>query len=107
MGLFDRFGKKKPTFPLPQLCYDVAYFILPRYAYNDLGKFAELCLNTSTAAGPFFYLMACQMRNVEPDAEDAKRFCWSHGQLGGGREYFALQYPRLHRLTCRTSPSII
>lgn len=93
MGLTNWFRKPKPRIPLPQLCYDVAYFILPHYAYNDLTKLADLCLNTPTAAGPFFYVMACQMRKAEPIIEDAKRFRWHHGQLGEGREYFALEYP--------------
>jgi hypothetical protein len=93
MGLFDWFRKPKPAFPLPQLCYDVAYFVLPHYAFNDLDKLADVCLNMPTTAGPFFYVMAAQMRKVEPDIEDAKRFRWHHGQLGDGREYFALEYP--------------
>lgn len=93
MGLFDWFRKPKPAVPLPQLCYDVAYFVLPHYAFNDLAKLTDLCLNTPTAAGPFFYVMAAQMRMVEPDTADAKRFRWHHGPLGDGREYFALEYP--------------
>jgi hypothetical protein len=92
MGLLDWF-RGKPSIPLPQLCYDVAYFVLPHYAFKDLAKLVDLCLNTPTTAGPFFYVMAAQMRKVEPDAEDAKRFRWHHGQLSEGREYFALEYP--------------
>jgi hypothetical protein len=93
MGLFDWFRKPKPAVPLPQLCYDVAYFVLPHYAFNDLAKLADLCLNTPSAAGPFFYVMAAQMRKAEADTDDAKRFRWHHGQLGDGREYFVLEYP--------------
>lgn len=93
MGLFDWFRKPKPSISLPQLCYDVAYFMLPHYAYDDLEKVTNLCLNTPTAAGPFFYVMACQMRKVEPDLEDAKRFRWHHGDLDADREYFVLEYP--------------
>jgi hypothetical protein len=93
MGLFDWFRKPMPSVPLPQLCYDVAYFILPHYAFKDLGKLADMCLNTPTTAGPFFYIMAAQARKVEPDTEDAKRFHWHHGEMGEGREYFALEYP--------------
>jgi hypothetical protein len=93
MGLFDRFRKPKPSVPLPQLCYDVAYFVLPHYAYGEIAKVADLCSNTPTAAGPFFYLMACQMRKVEPVIEDAKRFHWHHGRLREGHEYYVLEYP--------------
>jgi hypothetical protein len=38
MGLLDWFRKPKPSVPLSQLCYDVAYFILPHYAFQDLAK---------------------------------------------------------------------
>ncbi len=93
MGLFDWFLKPKPAVPLPQLCYDVAYFILPYYAFRDDAKLADMCLNTPTAAGPLFYFMAAKAREVEPNTEDAKRFRWHHGQLAEGREYFALEYP--------------
>jgi hypothetical protein len=93
MGLFGWFRKPRPGVPLPQLCYDVAYFILPHYAFQNLAKLTDLCLNTPTAAGPFFYAMAAQARKVQPDAVDAKAFRWHLGQLGEGREYLALEYP--------------
>lgn len=92
MGLFDWF-KKSPTVPLPQLCYDVAYFVLPHYAFEGIDKLVDLCLNTPALAGPFFYVMAAQMRKVEPVSEDAKLFRWHHGLLSDEREYFALEYP--------------
>jgi hypothetical protein len=93
MGIFDRFRKRKPGVSLPQLCYDVAYFVLPHYAYNELGKVTDLCIHTPVAAGPFFYLMACQMRNVEPVVNDAGLFHWHHGPLSEGCEYHLLEYP--------------
>jgi hypothetical protein len=83
----------KQTIPLPQLCYDVAYFVLPHYAFRDVAKLADLCLNSPTAAGPFFYIMAATSRQVEPVIEDAKRFRWHHGQWDEGQDYFALEYP--------------
>lgn len=93
MGLFDIFRKPKPVVPLEQLCYDVAYFLLPHYVYNDVQKIIDLCLSTPTAAGPFFYVMACQMRKVEPVMEDAPRFRWHRGDLGRNREFYVLEYP--------------
>jgi hypothetical protein len=93
MGLFDRFRKPTSSVPLPQLCYDVAYFILPQYAYNDPDKVADLYSNNPIAAGPFFYVMACEMRKVEPIIEDAKRFRWHCGHSREGRLYYVLEYP--------------
>ena len=66
MGIFDLLKKRPEQVPLPQLCYDVAYFLLPHYAYHDVAKVVELCSNSPSAAGPFFYVMACQARKVEP-----------------------------------------
>ncbi|MBY0456877.1 MAG: hypothetical protein K2V38_06040 [Gemmataceae bacterium] len=89
----DNTAGQAPSVSLPQLCYDVAYFILPHYAANDVPKVATLCRDAPTAGRVFFYVMACQGRGVEPDPEDAKRFCWHHGTLTEGDEYFALEYP--------------
>lgn len=93
MGIRDWFRSKKPSVSLPQLCYDVAYFILPGYAYGDVAKVADLCLTTPDAAGPFFYVMACVTRKIEPVIEDAKRFRWHHGRIADKAEFFVLEYP--------------
>ncbi len=93
MGLFDFLRKPKPGVPLAQICYDTAYFVLPHYAFNDVVKIVDLCTNSPTAAGPFFYLLACQMRKIEPNFEHAKQFQWRHGTLEGDKLFFALEYP--------------
>ena len=54
MALFDIFKKRKPAVPLPQLCYDIAYFVLPHYAHEDFAKLDDMCRQTPTSAGPFF-----------------------------------------------------
>jgi hypothetical protein len=93
MGLFDWLRAAKPKVLLPQLCYDIAYFILPHYAFKDIAKLNDICLNTPSTAGLFFYIMAARHHKVEPIVEDGRRFCWHHGQLTDEREYFALEYP--------------
>ncbi|QDU74263.1 hypothetical protein Pan97_12700 [Bremerella volcania] len=93
MGLFDFFKKPKPSVPLPQLCYDVAYFVLPHYAHEDFEKLDGMCRETPGTAGPFFYVMACQMRKVEPDVETAKTFHWHVGSFHGVVDYLTLAYP--------------
>jgi len=100
MGVFDFFRKPPqpaslpPAASLPQLCYDVAYFILPHYVYQDLEKLTAMCTDSPVAAGPFFYAMAAIQRKVEPNDEDAMRFRWHHGELRAGCEYFVLEYPK-------------
>jgi hypothetical protein len=93
MALFDIFRKRKPAIPLAQLCYDIAYFILPHYAHNDFAKLDDMCRQSPTSAGAFFYVMACQMRKIEPDIDDAKKFQWHLGSLDGSRDYLTLAYP--------------
>ena len=78
---------------LPQLCYDMAYFVLPHYVFKEIAKLIDLCRNSPSAAGPFFYFMAAKMRNTEPSVESAKHFRTNHGQLADGREYFAFEFP--------------
>lgn len=99
MGLFDFFRRKprekvpqNTSVPLEQTSYDIAYFILPQYIFNSLELIVELCTTTPSAAGPFYYVMACQARGMEPDAEAAKRFKWHTGEFDN-QQYLALEYP--------------
>ena len=93
MALFDVFKKRKATVPLPQLCYDIAYFVLPHYAHQDFAKLDDMCRQTPGSAGPFFYVMACQMRKIEPDIEIAKTFQWHVGALNDSSDVLTLSYP--------------
>ncbi len=93
MALFDIFRKRKPAVSLPSLCYEIAYFILPHYAHGDFAKLKDMCEQTPSAAGPFFYVMACQTHEIEPDIETAKVFKWHVGEFANGSQYFTLEYP--------------
>jgi hypothetical protein len=50
MALDDPPDESTPTVSLPQLCYDVAYFILPHYAFESLARLEEICLNYDAVA---------------------------------------------------------
>jgi hypothetical protein len=101
MGLFDRFRKRNdeplPTpasqRSLPSICYGVAYFVLPHYAFKDCDKLASMFRDTPTSAGPFFYLMGCQVQKTEPVHEDAPRLRAHHGDFDATHDYFVLEYP--------------
>jgi hypothetical protein len=100
MGLFDRFRKGKDESlaaaeqpRLPSICYGIAYFILPHYAFKDCEKLVRMFLETPESTGPFFYLMACQMEKIKPVEEDGRGFRAHHGALDSAREYFVLEYP--------------
>ena len=101
MGLFDRFRKRndepQATPPsqssLPCICYGIAYLVLPHYAFNDCDKLVTMFTDTPTSAGPFFYVMGCQVQKTEPVHEDALRFRAHYGELDGAHDYFVLEYP--------------
>ncbi len=84
---------KTPQASLPQISYTVAYFILPGYAYQRLSKIRELCSQNPAAAGPFFYIMACQLRKIIPNRADAELFRWNVGSLDDRIEYFVIVFP--------------
>jgi hypothetical protein len=97
MALFDFFRKKKATaqdgVPLEQSSYDIAYFILPQYVFSQLQRLIDQCVNTPTAAGPFFYGMVCQARETEPDIKAAKQFKWHNGTFDETHKFLLLEYP--------------
>ena len=78
---------------LPQLAYDVAYFVLPQYAFGNLDKIVDMWTETPNVAGPFLYVMACKMQEVEPVDDDVRKFRAHHGQLDSSRRYYLLEYP--------------
>src|SRR5438876_2793696 len=79
---------------LEELSYAVAYFVLPHYAFKDLDKAVEMWTKTPSSTGPFFFLMACQMRKVEPDVNQATEFRSRHGDLSGIGRYYLLEHPK-------------
>jgi hypothetical protein len=102
MGLFDFLRKRTPRdapvdapaqVSVPQLCYDAAYFIVPRYVFNDLSKLVAMWRDNPISAGAFFYVMACQLRQVELAKDVALQFKCERGELNREREYLALEYP--------------
>ncbi len=99
MGLFDFFKKREPAeqrdlpITLPQLCYDMAYFVLPHYVHEDFPKLKGMYQSSPVSAGAFFYVMACQVRKVEPDIETAKRFRWQAERVDGAIDCLTLSYP--------------
>lgn len=80
------------VYHLPQISYSVAYRVLPYYAFQSLGKATEVWTKTPTAAGPFFYLMACQMAQLKPVPEDARRYSASHGTFDD-HDYYLMEFP--------------
>lgn len=80
------------VYSLPQIAYWVAYQVLPHYTFKALDKAVQMWTTTPTSAGPFFYLMACQMAELEPVPDDARMFSASTGVLGS-YDYYLMEYP--------------
>ena len=78
---------------LPQISYAVAYFVLPQYAYNRLHKVEELYRDNPTTAGPFFYVMACQLCKAKPNRPDAELFSWEVGTLDDQTDFHVMRHP--------------
>lgn len=78
---------------LPQTCYDIAYFILPRLMFSELDRIKMLFLEYPHDAGKFLYSAACQARRIEPNLDTAPQFHCHHRTFDDSREFFVLEYP--------------
>jgi hypothetical protein len=90
-----------PQPSLPQICWSIAYIILPRYAFEEFDHFVDVCTHrvfTSTSeavdpAGAYFYFIACNTFKFPSTQEAAVLFRVHQGQLDEARDYFVLEYP--------------
>jgi len=79
--------------PLPRLCYDIAYYILPIFVNEFLDQLLQICETRPDKAGECLYELACQRRGLAPEPEVAKQFCWHADTLADGRKVLTLAYP--------------
>src|SRR5687767_5734067 len=77
---------------LPQISYWVAYQVLPHYAFEAVEKAIETWIKTPASTGPYYYLMGCQMAELEPIPSDARQFSASSGVFGD-YDYYLLEFP--------------
>jgi len=110
MSFLDKFRKPKPAplkpeVSLSQICWSIAYIILPRYAFNECDRFVSICLGlTATAeewkhegrdkdpAGVYLLYEGCKLHNVQPKGEDEFGFRVHLGE-DEAHDYFLLAYP--------------
>lgn len=79
--------------PVEQLCYDIAYFLLPQYAYHRLDELAEMVRKAPRVAGLNLFVRAVMARKAKVRPEDAEGLRWHVGMLMDGLEHFILEYP--------------
>lgn len=80
------------AYNLPQISYWVAYHVLPHYAFQAVEKAIDTWTKAPTSAGPYYYLIACQMAELEPVPEDARLYSAVSGVLGD-YDYYLMEFP--------------
>ena len=80
------------AYNLPQISYWIAYRGLPHYAFQAVEKAVGMWTKTPSAAGLYYYLLACQMAKLEPVNEDAGLYSASSGTFSE-YDYFLMEYP--------------
>src|SRR5262245_13076660 len=78
-----------------QMCYRMAYFLLPQYVQQDPEKVASE-LTSGRIGAMFFFVMTCQIGGQEPKEEDAptiQAFRAHAGRLNDDWDYYIVEYP--------------
>jgi hypothetical protein len=75
-----------------QDCYTMAYFILPRYVFDDAEALVARLLGDPTRAGSF-YIMAASTNQHEPRWELFRSFPVHSGALDATTRYCIIEYP--------------
>jgi hypothetical protein len=78
---------------LPSLCYGIAYFALPHFAFKDCDRLTAMFVEAPESVGPFLYSMACQVQKTEPVQAEGRQLRAHRGELDAAHEYFVLEYP--------------
>jgi hypothetical protein len=93
MTLFDLLPKRNSSLPIRQICYDIAYSLLPGFAYSDFRSLNGICHAMPSKVAEFFYDRACRRYGIEPDSATARGFKWHTGKFEDGRSHLTLEYP--------------
>jgi hypothetical protein len=70
----------------------MAYFVLPRYVFNQPEKVSAE-LSAGRVGAMFFYVLTCTFSEKEPDPEVAKAFAAHTGTLDDRHNYYVIEYP--------------
>jgi hypothetical protein len=75
-----------------EVCYLIAYFILPSYIAQAPDKLFEH-LSKGNEGAVFLYVVACQQAKRQPMKEEAFAFSLHEGDMETGQHYWIVQYP--------------
>ena len=102
MGLLDIFRKQKKNPPaagleekgLATLCYGIAYFVLPRRAFEECDQLVKIFEDPAFDAGQYFYFLGSRIQKTKPVREQGQLFRSHHGELDSAHDYYVLEYPK-------------
>lgn len=75
----------------PEICYAMAYFVLPHYVFNQVDQFIGR-LNVGDIGAGFFYVMTCKMNEQEP-RDDLIGSFRVHNTTINDRDCYVISYP--------------
>jgi hypothetical protein len=75
------------------LTYATAYIVVPRYAFHETDRFTSDFVKAPDLTAKFFYVLACQAHQDEPNPEDADRVHGLTGLLDDRHDYYLIEYP--------------
>ena len=78
---------------MPSICYAMAYFVLPRYAFQETERIVTELTQNPEAAAAFYYILTCKMDEKEPRDELVRSFAVHTGVLNDDFNYTILGYP--------------
>ena len=77
----------------PQVCYSMAYFLLPQYCSDRPDSLLQNLNLGPTAGAAFFYAMTCQINELEPRDDVIHALSVSTGELNETTKYYIIAYP--------------
>lgn len=104
MGLFDFLKKAKPAISREQVCYDLAYLVLPHFVHRDYREFSAFVRKSPEAAACFLCKLASKLRDTEPNREVAESLKWHFGKPGESAQ-ITIEYPTPVEVDVLNEPS--
>ena len=95
MGLLDWFRKgPPPEEAVEQIAIGVADFLVPDLIFHDYAEYMRIVSTQGASTGTFFYITMAKLFRLPWNEETGRKFLWRVGELEGGLQYQAIEYPR-------------
>jgi hypothetical protein len=96
MGLLKKLFQKlaqKSGKSQDDVCYSVAYFLLPQLIFQEWETFAPKLADERETIGAFLYFVACKHQSIEPQSEIMAQFATQRHQLDDGTTCYLFLFP--------------